>query len=360
MKILTVLGTRPEIIKLSTLILLLDEEFEHIVVHTGQHYSYEMDKIFFEELRLKNPKYNLQVGSVSDAKQISKIWTGLEDIMTKENPDIVIVFGDTNSTIGGALAASKLHKPLMHIEAGCRSHNRNMPEEINRIVVDHISDYLLTPDQEGYDNLVKEGIPKQKINVVGSILTDVCMRGKELSKKSKILEELKIKEYVLATIHRAENTNDTERLKELFNAINEISKKTDVIVSCHPRTKGIINKNNIRVSDKIKIIDSVGYTDFIKLMTNSKFIMTDSGGVQEEAAILNVPCLILREETEWVKYTKLGKNLLVGVKEKNIVKEATELLNNQKKLEQMKKIDANLEKGVSQKIISIIKEIGKK
>ncbi len=359
MKILTVLGTRPEIIKLSALIHLLDKEFEHIVVHTGQHYSYEMDKIFFEELDLNYPKYNLKVGSLSDAKQISGIWIGLEEIILKEKPDLVIVYGDTNSTLGGALTASKLHIPLMHIEAGCRSFNRNMPEEINRIIVDHISNYLLTPAEEGLNNLLKEGISKEKIFLIGSVLVDVCFRVKELSKNSKILEKLGLFEYILATMHRAENTNDIARLKGLINALNKLAEKINVVLSCHPRTKEVIKKNNILASNNMKIIDSVGYVDFIGLLFNSKFVMSDSGGVQEEAAILDIPCLILREETEWIKYAKLGKNMIVGVNEKNIVDKALDLLNDEKKLRYMKNIKTELKKDVYKKKITIINKIKK-
>jgi UDP-N-acetylglucosamine 2-epimerase len=357
MKILTVFGTRPEIIKLSPLIPLMNKRFKHIMVHTGQHYSHEMDMIFFKELNLKYPKYNLKVGSCSPANQISRIWVGLEKIILKEKPNLVVVFGDTNSTIGGALSASKLHIPLMHIEAGCRSFNKDMPEEINRIVVDHVSDYLLTPNTEGLNNLLSEGIPRKKIRVVGSIIVDACKLGKELSKKSSILDKLKLENYILATIHRAENTNNLSRLKGLFDALNTIAKKIDIVLSCHPRTKWIIKKNNLKVEDKVKIIDSVGYKDFTKLLIESKFVMTDSGGIQEEAAVLNVPCLVLREETEWVKYIKLGKNILVGINKDNIVNKARSLLRDENLLNRMKMIKIDKKIGVSRKIADIISNI---
>lgn len=360
MKVLTVLGTRPEIIKLSPLIPLLDKEFDNVLVHTGQHYSFEMDNIFFKELDLRPPNYNLNIGSLSAAKQISSIWVGLEGIIIKEKPSLIIVFGDTNSTIGGALAASKLHIPLMHIEAGCRSFNKDMPEEINRIVTDHISDYLLAPDEDALKNLLKEGISREKIEVIGSILSDACFRGKELSKKSEILDNLGLNVYVLATIHRAENTDNAERLKEILDALNKVAEIRDVVLSCHPRTKGIIEKNNIPIGRRIKIINSVGYIDFIKLLSNCKFVMTDSGGVQEEAAILDVPCLILREETEWVRYVKIGKNILTGIKKDKIFEIASSLLNNEDKLKKMRDIKIEIKQGVSKKIIEIIKDIERK
>lgn len=360
MKVLTILGTRPEIIKLSPLIPLLDKEFKNVLVHTGQHYSFEMDKIFFKELDLRCPNYNLNIGSLSAAKQISSIWVGIEEIIIKEKPELVIVFGDTNSTIGGALAASKLHIQLMHIEAGCRSYNRIMPEEINRVVTDHISDYLLAPDEDALNNLLKEGIPEKRIELTGSILVDACFRGKDLSKKSEILDKLRLNEYVLATIHRAENTDNAERLKELLDALNKIAEIKEVVLSCHPRTKGIIEKNNINVGKRIQIINSVGYIDFIKMLSNCKFVMTDSGGVQEEAAVLNVPCLILREETEWVRYVKIGKNIIAGVKKDKIFEIASSLLNNEDKLKKMRATKIEIKQGVSKKIIEIIKNIERK
>ena len=357
-KAATILGTRPEILKLSPVLPLLDKEFIHILIHTNQHYSYRMDRIFFKELNLKEPDFNLDVGSGTHAEQTSKMLIGIEKILLQEKPDVVIVNGDTNTTMSGALAAAKLNIPLMHIEAGCRSFNKRMPEEINRIIADHCSSLLIAPDKASYDNLIKEGIPKKSIFLTGNTAVESALRNRAYAKKSAILKklDLKSKEYILCTIHRAENTNNVDVFEGLIKALNEISNQIKIIFPLHPRTKNIITENKINLNKNLKIIEPQGYVDFLCLLENALLVMSDSGGIQEEAAALSTPCLILRSETEWIYLTKAGKNILLGTNPKIIVEKTMHLLNNRKEIEKIRKIRVNLKKNASQKIINILKE----
>jgi UDP-N-acetylglucosamine 2-epimerase len=356
-KIITVLGTRPEIIKLSPLLPLLDKEFEHVLVHTGQHYDYEMDKIFFDELDLKQPKYNIGVGSGSHGKQTGKMLEELEKIFLEEKPYFVIVLGDTNSTLAAALAASKLHIKVIHVESGCRSFNIEMPEEVNRVIVDHISNYLFVPDQKSYTNLVKEGIEEKKMSLVGDIVSDACLRNRELIHKSKLMERLDLKEegFVLATVHRAENTSRIEVLKEIISALNELSKRIKIIFPIHPRTKKIIEDNSIRLEENVKVVKPWGYLDFLNLLSTCRFVMTDSGGIQGEAVVFNKPCLVIRNETEWSRWIDAGKNFLVGTKKDGILEKALELTENNEELERIKNIKYDLDARVVDKIMEKIR-----
>jgi UDP-N-acetylglucosamine 2-epimerase len=237
LKVITILGTRPEITKLSPVLPVFDKEFDHKVIHTGQHYSYTMDRIFFEELRLRKPDYNLNVGSGTHAEQTAKMLIGIEKILIKEKPDYVVVFADPNTPLAGALAAAKLHIKVVHMEAGTRSFNRKMPEEINRVLIDHCSDILLAPDKKAVQNLAKEGIEKN-VYLVGSTAYEAALRNGEFAKNSNLLNKLKIKkrEYILTTVHRAENTNDKKVLGELIGAVNNISEYIDIVLPLHPRT----------------------------------------------------------------------------------------------------------------------------
>lgn len=355
MKIATILGTRPEIIKLSPLIPLFDREFEHILIHTGQHYSYNMDRVFFEDLDLRECDYTLNVGSNTHAKQTGKMMIKIEDVLLKENPDLVLVQGDTNSTLAGAITASKLNIKLAHVEAGCRSFDKRMPEEINRILVDHCSDILFAPDDNAVNNLINEGIKEDNFYLVGNTSVDACLRVVGLLNSS-LLNELNLKKqnYAVLTIHRQENT-EHDKLKEIIKAINLISDQIKIVFPIHLRTKKIIENYNIEISNSILLIDPIGYKDFIELMANSKFLMTDSGGIQEEAGVLNVPCLILRESTEWEYLVDIGKNLLIGTNHENITSTVNDLLNNNWKLDKMKNIKAPIKKGASARIVSILK-----
>lgn len=355
MKIATIFGTRPEIIKLSSLISLLDEDFNQILIHTGQHYSYNMDKIFFEELKLRDCDYVLNTGSGTHGQQTGKMLMKLEEVLLLEHPDVVIVQGDTNSTLSGAIAASKLKIPVVHIEAGCRSFDRKMPEELNRVMVDHISNYLFAPDENAYKNLINEGIPSNQIYLVGNTSVDACIRAMDIFNNETMGDSFKDEDYLLLTLHRQENTS-YDGLKEILNAVNVISKQIKVLFPAHLRTVGVIEENNMEIAKNVILTEPLGYKDFIGFLANSKFVMTDSGGIQEEAAILNVPCLILRDNTEWKVYVDAGKNILLGTSFQKIVDGVSELLKNEYKLMEMKQINVPIQKGASKVIVSLIKE----
>lgn len=358
MKVVTVLGTRPEIIKLSALLPLLDLEFEHILVHTGQHYDYNMDEVFFEHLKLKRPEYTLNVGSHQQGKQTALMLERFEEVILTEKPDLVIVQGDTNTTLAGALAAVKLHIPVMHVEAGCRSFNRKMPEEINRIIADHVADYLIAPDNKCANHLKDEGIAAEKIMLLGSTAFDAATRNKELIDPSLIKKFCLEKDaFVLVTLHRAENTDNRESLQDIISALNEIAKETTLVFPIHPRTKKIIAKNNLRISKKIKVIEPQDYLSFLALLSASKFCISDSGGIQEEALVFNVPCLMPREETEWMRLVEKGKNFLIGTNPERIISSVRRLLGDEEELQRIKHITVHYETAVSQKIIQLIKSI---
>lgn len=319
MTIAIVLGTRPEIIKMSPVIRECDRRgLDYIVLHTGQHYSYEMDRVFFEELELPSPRYNLDVGSGSHAEQTGKIMTGVEKVLVEEKPDVVLVQGDTNTVMAGALAASKLHIKVGHVEAGLRSFDRNMPEEINRVVADHVSDYLFAPTEMAKGNLLKEGLDDNKISVTGNTIVDSVYQNLEISKrKVNILKEfgLKPKEYFLVTAHRAENVDDRGRLDEIIKGIELIGREFSlpVIFPIHPRTRKMVETFGFDL-DEITAINPIGFLEFLQLEANSRLALTDSGGVQEETCILGVPCVTLRDNTERPETIDVGSNTLVGAK----------------------------------------------
>ncbi len=356
MKIITILGTRPEIIKLSSLIPLLDRQFNHKIIHTGQHYSYTMDEIFFEDLDLRDCDYTFNIGSRTHGRQTGKMMIKIEEVLLDEKPDLVLVQGDTNSTLSGALTASKLNIKVAHVEAGCRSFDKSMPEEINRIVVDHCSDFLFAPDEIAFNNLATEGI-SNGVYLVGNTAIDACLRTIDLVASDK-LEDLSVEkhEYALLTIHRQENTS-LNNLKEIINAINTISKRIRIVFPAHLRTKKVIIENKIEIGDNLILTEPLGYKDFIGLLANSKFVMTDSGGIQEESAVLNVPCLILRDNTEWKYLVDIGKNALIGTNKQKITDIMNDLLDNKEKIDNMSKIKASVKTGASEEIISILKNL---
>ncbi|MBI3413273.1 MAG: UDP-N-acetylglucosamine 2-epimerase (non-hydrolyzing) [Candidatus Aenigmarchaeota archaeon] len=357
MKAVTIFGTRPEIVKLSPVIPLMDKRFDHVTIHTGQHYDYEMDKIFFDELELRKPDYSLNVGSGSHAVQTAKMMVGVEKILLDYKPDVVNVFADTNTPLAGALAAAKLNMPVVHMEAGCRSFNKKMPEEINRILVDHCSELLLASDQTAVNNLVSEGIHKKNIRLVGSTVVDAVNRNIKLARKTRVLASLGIKpgDYIVLTLHRAENTDNVDVLNGIIKAINHLSKYVTVVFPVHPRTRNILGKA-AKIDDSIKQIEPLGYLEFLKLISNAKFIITDSGGIQEEADVVDVPCVIARNETEWIELVKAGRNILASTDPKKIIEISEGLLNDESKLEEIKKIGSVRKPGASQKIVDVIEK----
>lgn len=314
MKICIILGTRPEIIKLSPVISeLKKQKIESFIIHSNQHYSENMDAIFFKELELDPPKYNLNIGSGGHSKQTGSILIHIEPILEKEKPDWVLVQGDTNTVLAGALAAHKLGIKVAHIEAGLRSFDKTMPEESNRIITDHISTLLFAVSKTQLENLNNEGIESEKVHVVGNTIVDAVKQNVEIAKaKSKILNNLKIKskEYVLLTCHRSKNVDNAESLSKIISLIAEVNKP--VIWPIHLRTQKKIQEFKIQLPSNIVILDPIGFSDFLMLENNAQFIITDSGGVQEEACILGIPCITIRENTERPETIEVGSNVLVG------------------------------------------------
>lgn len=319
MKILTVIGARPQFVKAAPVSQALREAgIKEFILHTGQHYDPSMSKIFFEELNLETPDLNLHINGGTHGQQTGRMLEAIEEVMIKEKPDRVLVYGDTNSTLAGALAAGKLHIPLYHVEAGLRSFNKKMPEELNRILTDHLSSCLFTPTKIATQNLKREGISEEHIQEVGDVMYDAMLHFSPLVEKRKrfILEKfsLKEKEYYLATIHRAENTDSLQNLERIFKAFEEMSERIKIILPVHPRTKEKIAATKINLRNII-LIDPVGYLDMQNLIRQASLILTDSGGLQKEAYFLGVPCITLRDQTEWLELVESGWNKLIRVNE---------------------------------------------
>lgn len=314
MKILTVLGARPQFIKAAPVSRALRESHTEIIVHTGQHYDANMSDIFFEELHIPKPDYHLGVGSGNHGKQTGQMLADIETILLDEKPDYLLVYGDTNSTLAGSLAAAKLHVPVIHIEAGLRSFNKRMPEEINRIMTDHVSEFLFCPTDTAVKNLHDENITKNVINV-GDVMYDAVEYNRKLAAdKSKILQkhDLKSKEFLLITVHRAENTDNLENITNILKAFSEIEDQK--VWPIHPRTKHKLESMGFDLASipNLLVIEPVGYLDMLTLENHAKKILTDSGGVQKEAYFMQVPCVTLREQTEWVETLESEANILVG------------------------------------------------
>jgi UDP-GlcNAc3NAcA epimerase len=314
MKIVSIVGARPQFIKCAPVSNELRKEHQEILVHTGQHYDPDMSDIFFEDLQIPQPDYHLEVGSGSHGKQTGAILERVESVFLAEMPNLVIVYGDTNSTLAGALAAAKLHIPVAHVEAGLRSFDRTMPEEINRVVTDHVSNLLLCPTQTAIDNLAKEGI-YQGVHLVGDVMVDALMHNADISeKKSHIIKNLGLKRgnYYVATVHRPSNTDDRKNLTEITEAFSASGKR--VIFPVHPRTKKYLREYGLldTSSENIQFIDPLSYLDMLQLMKHAKKILTDSGGIQKEAYVMGVPCITMRENTEWIETLTGGWNVLVG------------------------------------------------
>ncbi len=320
MKIVSIVGARPQFVKAAAVSRKLRERHQEILVHTGQHYDYEMSGIFFDGLELPSPDANLGVGSGSHGAQTGAMLRSIEEVLLAERPDYLLVYGDTNSTLAGALAASKLSIPIAHMEAGLRSFNRRMPEEINRIVTDHLSDVLLCPSNTAVINLADEGMSRN-VHLVGDVMLDVLNWAKQRAsaKQSETLGQFGLYErgYLLATVHRSENTDDATRLSSILDAFNLVDEP--VIFPVHPRARRIINDLGFVPKPHLKLVDPVGYLDMVALLSFARLALTDSGGLQKEAYWLGVPCLTLRGETEWIETVETGWNVLVGSDSKKIL-----------------------------------------
>jgi UDP-GlcNAc3NAcA epimerase len=318
MKILTILGARPQFIKAGSVSreIAKHKEIEEIIVHTGQHYDANMSDVFFEEMQIPKPNYFLGIGGKSHGAMTGQMMEKIEEVALKEKPDWIMVYGDTNSTLAGALVASKLHIKLAHIEAGLRSFNMKMPEEVNRILTDRVSNILFCPTETAVKNLKNEGYDNFNCKIVksGDVMQDGAMFYKNLAKKP----SCKIKDnYILCTIHRAENTDNKERLKNIFEALEEIGKEKQIILPLHPRTKKIIKNLKVNIKN-LTIIEPIGYLEMVWLIDNCKLVITDSGGLQKEAYFFEKQCITLRDETELVELVECGANILVGADKEKI------------------------------------------
>ena len=344
MKLVTIIGARPQIIKAAALSRAIRNHYsdtiQEIIVHTGQHYDDNMSQVFFDELQIPHPDHNLHVGSASHGVQTARMTEGIESLLIKEQPDYIVLYGDTNSTLAGAVAAAKIHVPIVHIEAGLRSFNKSMPEEINRIVCDHCSTLLFTPTKAGLENLKREGFPMDnegpytidnpKVYHCGDIMYDNSLHFAGIAEeKTDIIQrlELKGKPFVLATIHRDSNTDYPERLSAIFRSIIKLSEECQVVLPLHPRTAKLIKTNldedmqkQIFSRPDIKLIPPVSFLEMIALERHARLVMTDSGGVQKEAYFFKKPCIILRPETEWVEIVETGNAILADADECRIMK----------------------------------------
>lgn len=322
MKVASIVGVRPQFVKASVVSRELRKNNEEILIHTGQHYDYQMNKVFFEQLNIPEPDYHLDIGSGSHGYQTGEMLKKIEEVLIKEKPDLVLTYGDTNSTLAGVLAASKLHIKTAHVESGLRSFDKSMPEEVNRVVTDHCSDILFCPTQNAVENLKSEGIT-ENVYLTGDVMVDSLLYNREIAEqKSNILSEfgLKDKDYLVATIHRASNTDNERNLKNIVDALSELN---DIIIfPLHPRTEKFLKIYGLydKLKSSVILTKPMGFFEFIMLMDHAKMVLTDSGGVQKEAYVLKVPCITLRENTEWVETVEDGWNVLVGTDKDEIVR----------------------------------------
>ena len=384
MRILSIVGARPQFIKAAIVSRKIrDEGIKEILVHTGQHYDFNMSDIFFQELNLPKPDYHLGVGSGSHGEQTGKMLLEIEKVLLQQKPDVALVYGDTNTTLAGSLAAAKLHIPVAHIEAGLRSYNRSMPEEINRVLTDHCSDILFCPTETAVKNLQKEGF----VNVVGDgklvdddfsltqrarglplvinvgdVMLDIALDVKKLIEKKtdgekRILERyfLRAKDYILVTIHRADNTDNKENLQNIMEALKEITRSgLKIFFPAHPRTKKALERFNLisDVPQNLIVSEPISYVEIIALESNAKLIITDSGGLQKEAYFFKVPCIIPRDETEWTELVEIGWNKVVGTAKENLVNAVLSTLNEDTPNRQ--RIDFYGQGRASEKIVKVL------
>ena len=318
MKLVTVVGARPQFVKASQVSSALRDhaDIREVLVHTGQHYDHGMSGIFFQQLQMGEPDYHLGVGSGTHGAQTGTMLTRIEEVLLKERPDLLLVYGDTNSTLAGALAAAKLHIPVAHVEAGLRSFNRRMPEEVNRVVTDSLSTVLFAPTEAAVANLRREGVPDINVENVGDVMYDAALNFAHKTDAAEILAQagLQRKNYLLATIHRAENTDDPERLAGIVDSLRAASDIMPILLPLHPRTRNMLQNLGFsaRLGSRVKLVEPVGYFEMLALEQGAAVILTDSGGVQKEAYFFRVPCVTLRRETEWVELVESGWNHLVG------------------------------------------------
>jgi UDP-GlcNAc3NAcA epimerase len=344
MKLVTIVGARPQFIKAAVVSRAIRLSNKHVtsdtslinevIIHSGQHYERNMSDIFFEEMGIPQPNYDLAINSLSHGAMTGQMLEELEGVLIKEKPDVVLVYGDTNTTLAGALAAAKLHIPVAHVEAGLRSYNRRMPEEINRVLTDHIANILFCPTQQSVENLKAEGIGnmsstaascelQQKVALVGDVMFDAVLYYKAFARKPDL--DLPA-EFILATIHRAENTDNFIRLKSIFNGFEMISKEIPIILPLHPRTRKTLDASDLKIANlNIIITEPVGYLEMMYLLENCRLVMTDSGGLQKEAFFFKKPCITLRDETEWVELAEHGYNLVCGADTEKIFAAFVEL-----------------------------------
>lgn len=331
-KIAIVLGTRPEIIKMSPIIRECQRRsIDFLLVHTEQHHKYEMDRVFFEDLQLPAPRYRLGVGGGTHGLQTGLLLMRIEEVLLEEKPDVVLVQGDTNTVLGGALVAAKLHIPVGHVEAGLRSYDRRMPEELNRILADHLSDYLFAPTEQAKEILLGEGIPGERVFVTGNTIVDAVQQNLQIAQKNCDplgKHNLTARGYIVVTAHRPENVDNRDNLQELLSAMAMVRRELTIpmVYPLHPRTESMIRRFGLKVPPSVQVIKPVGFLDFLGLEAHAALVLTDSGGMQEEACILNVPCVTLRDSTERPETVAVGANLLAGIEPKRVLSCVREML----------------------------------
>ncbi|NIR87037.1 UDP-N-acetylglucosamine 2-epimerase (non-hydrolyzing) [Candidatus Bathyarchaeota archaeon] len=364
MKVMPIVGVRPQIIKSAPILHLLkeDEEVTLQLIHSGQHYDFEMSKVFFNELDLPDPLHNLGIGSGSQATQTARAMTRAEKVIRKSKPDLVMVFGDANTTLGGALAAIKLHVPVCHVEAGLRSYDIIMPEEINRVLTDHCSQMLCAPTLEAFNNLRKEGVKENSILLSGDTMYDALLQHKTDIENSTIVKDLGLTKeiYAVLTLHRYENVDDTKRLTNIVSAITNLT-EVKTVFPVHPRTKKRLKNTKLdkmlKQTPSLMLTEPLSYFDMLSLMKNSAVVLTDSGGMQKEAFLLHVPCITLRYNTEWVETVKLGANKLAGAENERILKETRKFLEDKDIKMKLKSLPNPYGEGkASHKIVKDLKE----
>ena len=321
MKIFTVVGARPQFVKaavVSRKLAATSPQNEEVLVHTGQHYDTNMSQVFFDELKLPLCNHNLGIGGGTHGQNTGRMIEKLEHLMLVEKPDWVLVYGDTDSTLAGALAAAKIHIPIAHVESGLRSYNRRMPEEQNRVLTDHLSSILFVPTEAARTNLLREGIDESRMKLVGDVMLDACLFYKSRARKPTWFEQLGFAadKFVLCTIHRAENTDDFERMQQILEGLG--SSELAIVLPIHPRTRKKLQDMNLSLPPNVSVVDPVGYLEMIWLETNCKLIVTDSGGVQKEAYFYGKPCITVRDETEWIELVTCGANRLTGANKTKI------------------------------------------
>jgi UDP-N-acetylglucosamine 2-epimerase (non-hydrolysing) len=333
-KVLNIVGARPNFMKIAPIhrLMQLSKKIEPILLHTGQHYDRKMSKVFFDDLEMPEPQIYLGIGSGSHAEQTGKIMIELEKVMLELQPDLILVVGDVNSTLAASLVASKLHIPVAHVEAGLRSFDRAMPEEINRVVTDSVAEMLFVTEESGEQNLLSEGVSKDKIFFVGNVMIDSLLNFQKKARNSKILHQLNLehRSFALVTLHRPSNVDSPEAMAKILKAFEKIEKKIKIIFPIHPRTKKMIEQldlgERINLNENFTMVDPLGYLDFLCLMENAAFLLTDSGGIQEETTVLGIPCITMRENTERPITVDLGTNVIVGMNTEKIIRESFKIL----------------------------------